>query len=75
MAAEGMSWDWRGQPDIDELDRIVSNMSLNGAVRRGAMLRIHAADTGADEYGIVITDELLTQKQVNERWMAWWRRG
>lgn len=68
-----MSWDWRGQPDIDELDRIVSNMSLNRTVRNGAMLRVLAANTGMDEYGIVVTDEELDQAQVNERWHAWWR--
>jgi hypothetical protein len=71
VAAECMSWDWRGQPDIDELDRIVANMTAGGRDR--AMLRIHEADTGSDQYGIVITDEDLTKAQVNERWHTWWR--
>jgi hypothetical protein len=63
-----MAWDWRGQPDLDELDRIVANMS---AVPLG-MIRVHQANTGNDQYGIVVTDEELTPAQVNERWRAWW---
>lgn len=67
-----MSWDWRGQPNLDELDRHVSNITAGSrAIARGAMLRIHQVDTGSDEYGIVVTDEELTPKQVNERWHAW----
>jgi len=62
-----MSWDWRGQPNLDDLDRIVANMSGTGR-----MLRIHQADTGGDQCGILVTDEDLTQEQVNERWRAWW---
>jgi hypothetical protein len=71
VTAEFMSWDWRGQPNLDELDRIVANMSVS--LRQGEILRIRAADTGGDEYGVVITDEDLTQAQVDERWDAWWR--
>lgn len=71
MATEAMAWDWHGQPDIDELDRIIANMSASST----SMIRVYKADTGMDEYGIVITDEVLTPAQVNERWIAWWRRG
>jgi hypothetical protein len=71
MSAGFMGWDHRGQPNIDELDRIVANMSVG--LRHGAMLRVHAVeDTGTDDYGIVITDEDLTSQQVGERWRAWW---
>jgi hypothetical protein len=74
MAAEFMSWGWRGQPDLDELDRIVANMSCSCSCHcHGGMLRVRSADTGGDEYGIVITDEVLDQAQVDERWDAWWR--
>lgn len=69
-----MSWDWRGQPDLDELDRIVANLS-EGLVFKpiGAMVRVLKVETGCDEYGIVVTDEVLDQAQVDERWRAWWR--
>jgi len=67
-----MCWDYRQQPDLDELDRHVSNITAGSrAIPRGAMLRIHRVDTGSDEYGVVITDEEWTQQQVNERWEAW----
>ncbi len=66
-----MSWDWKDQPDLDELDRHVSNMT---AVRHhGRMVRIHSVDTDSDEYGIVITDEELTPEEIGERWRAWWQ--
>ncbi len=74
MAAECMSWDWRGQPDLDELDRIVANMSCSCSCHcHGGMLRVFKVDTGMDEYGIVITDEELTREQIDERWQTWWR--
>lgn len=64
-----MSWDYRQQPNLDELDRIVANMSASNE----RMIRIHQVDTGGDDYGIVVTDQDLTKAQVNERWDAWWR--
>lgn len=67
-----MSWDWRGQPDLDQLDRIVANMTSTSRHDLG-MLRVHKVDTGADEYGIVVAHGDVTQDQANGIWHAWWR--
>lgn len=68
MATECMMWDWKEQPDIDELYRIVSNMT---AVRPRDMIRVISVRTGTDEYGIVITDDGLDQAQADAHWDAW----
>lgn len=58
-----VSWDYKQQPNIDELDRIVANASTS----LDGMLRIlNVDDTGGQDYAVIITDEELTQAQRTE---------
>lgn len=51
-----LTWDWREQPNLDELDRIVYNMTTS--------VRIHQVDTGSDQYAVVITTDDLDAEAV-----------
>lgn len=42
-----LSWDWKEQPDLDELAAAVREMS-------GGTVHIHQVETHSDEYAIVI---------------------
>lgn len=58
-----VSWDYRGQPNIDELDRIVANASIS----LDGMLRIlNVDDTGGQDYAVIVTDEEMTQERRTE---------
>lgn len=46
--ARTLSWDWREQPDLDELARIVHDVS-------GGTIRLQQIDTGSDGYEIAFT--------------------
>lgn len=64
-----LSWDWREQPDLDRLDRLVHDLSGNGQIR------IHTVDTGTDQFAIVITDGDLDQADVQTVWRRWMDAG
>jgi hypothetical protein len=56
-----VSWDWRGQPNVDDLDRYVYNISCTGRP-----VRIQPVDTGSDQYAVTIADCELTGEQSAE---------
>jgi hypothetical protein len=60
-----ISWDYRQQPNIDELDRIVANAT---ATTTRTMLRILNVDdtNGGQDCAVIVTDEDLTQQQRTE---------
>lgn len=67
VAVSVLAWDWKNQPDIDALDRIVANLS-NLTVRAYAV-----RDTGFDAYAVVFANGDLDQENVQlayDRWMA-----
>lgn len=47
-----LSWDWKEQPDLDELAEIVREMS-------GGTVHIRQVETHSDEYAIVIAPNEL----------------
>lgn len=60
-----MSWDWREQPDLEQLDQAVRLAS-------GGLARVHTIDTGSDEYAIVVADHRITQAEAEAAWQARW---
>lgn len=49
---EILSWDWKGQPDLVWLARIIADLS-------GSAVHLAEVVTGSDEYAIVLSDEVL----------------
>jgi hypothetical protein len=58
-----LSWDWREQPDLDALTRILRDL---------AGLHLHHVDTGSDEYAIVIATVPLDRRTVDAAWQGSW---
>jgi hypothetical protein len=54
MIARVLSWDWREQPDLDQLGRIIADLS-------GGRLHLRRVDTGSDEYAVVVADSPLSE--------------
>lgn len=67
MTINIVSWDWRGQPDIDAIDRHVYNLSCVGLPVRVQNIE----DTGSDQYAITIADRELTVAEQQEAWQKW----
>ena len=51
-----LTWDWREQPDLDELCAII-------AVLSGGRIEVHEVETGTDEYALVFADGPVTEAQ------------
>jgi hypothetical protein len=60
-----MSWDWREQPDLAELDRLVCDVS-DGRVR------IVPVITGSDQYAIAVSRGLILQSEADRAYRATW---
>lgn len=51
-----LSWDWRGQPDLDRLARALFTVS-------GGTVHLRQVETGSDQYAIVLSDKPLTEAE------------
>lgn len=58
-----MHWDWREQPDLEELDRAVRRAS-------GGLARVHQIETDSDQYAIVVADHRVSDAEVAAAWAA-----
>ena len=65
-AAAVLSWDCREQPDLDGLARIVRDLT-------GGALHLRAADTGSDQYAIVLSTVPLDETAAAEVFKRWWQ--
>lgn len=65
MKARILSWDWREQPDLDELARVLLDVS-------GGVVRLYQVDTGCDEYAVVVADRELGVTEVEAEWRRRW---
>lgn len=62
-----LSWDHREQIPFDRLAEALSDLT-NGA------LHLHEAETGSDQYALVIAASgPLSQREANEIYRMWWR--
>lgn len=55
-----LQWDWRSQPDLDELDDAVRAAS-------DGQVAITQVDTGSDEYAVVVGPP-MSREQAREAW-------
>lgn len=58
-----MTWDWKEQLDLEELDRAVRKAS-------GGLARVHEIDTCSDEFAIVVADHRVTPDEAQAAWGA-----
>lgn len=63
-----IAWDWRGQPDLAELARIVAERS------GGAVHITPVEDTGDDQYAIIVADRPYTQTEATDWYANAWLR-
>jgi hypothetical protein len=59
-----LSWDYRQQPDLNQLAGFVHDLS-------GGTLHIEQANTGSDEYAIVVTTTALPAPVVDRLYQRW----
>jgi hypothetical protein len=63
VAEHVLSWDYREQPDFDELARIVRELS-------GGKVHVVEADTQCDDYALVFADHPLTKRDATVAWLT-----
>jgi hypothetical protein len=63
-----LSWDWRGQPDLARLGRLVADLS-------GGTLHLAEADTGCDQYAVVLSTAPLDDETATRVYREWEREG
>lgn len=59
-----ISWDWRQQPDLDHLARLIHDLS-------GGQLIVRQADTGSDQYALVLSTVGLDQQEADRLYQQW----
>jgi hypothetical protein len=60
---EILSWDWREQPNLDQLAAALGRVS-------GGTVHLAQVDTGSDEYAIVLSPMPLSDAEVRAAWEA-----
>lgn len=65
---EILTWDWAQQPDLARLTVIVREMS-------GGIVHMRLAETGTDDYALVVSDTELTQADADAEYGRWWERS
>jgi hypothetical protein len=58
-----LSWDWKEQIDLDDLDDAVRAASAGVA-------RVHQIDTQSDQFAIVVADHRVTPEEADAAWRA-----
>jgi PIN domain nuclease of toxin-antitoxin system len=66
--AEVLSWDWRGQPNLDRLTAVITDLS-------GGTVHLAQVETGSDEYAIVLSDTPLSTVEAAEVYDKRWEDG
>ncbi len=56
-----LSWNWRGQPDLERLATALREVS-------GGAVHLHEVDTGSDEYAIILSDRPLRPLEIDRIW-------
>lgn len=73
MTYRVMSWDWREQPDMNHLNRLIHEIIPENIHYEGLYLTM-VDDTGDDQYAIVITTRPLTQPEARTFYLDWLRK-
>ena len=68
VRSDFISWDWKEQPDFDEVEASGNGMLSDGATRIYLTL---VADTGDDSYCLVVSDADLTPDEATRAYEDW----
>ena len=66
VRASVLSWDWREQPDFDDLARVLLALS-------GGAIHLQQVDTGSDQFAVVVSTSALSEETVQETFTRWRR--
>lgn len=61
-----LSWDWKEQPDLDQLREALREVS-------GGTVHLHEVDTGSDQFAVVLTDREWSDDEVQLGYDRWFR--
>ena len=59
-----LTWAWKSQPDLQELTQMIREVT-------GASFYLTDADTGSDQFAVVVTREPVTEAEANAVYQAW----
>jgi hypothetical protein len=62
-----LSWDFKEQAPFDDIEQYVNELLQAGAKE----IRFAEADTGSDDFGLVISDRSLTESQLADAWQQY----
>jgi hypothetical protein len=62
MIKRVLFWDWKGQPDLADLQRAIREMSANGPIHL-----TEVPDTGMDVVAVIIAHRPLSPAEANEQ--------
>lgn len=65
VSARVLWWDWREQPDLGALAKILTEVS-------GGTVHLHEVDTCSDEYAVVISSAPLSAEEAVAAWEKGW---
>ena len=60
MANSVVTWDWKEQVDVDQLNRALRDAGFTGSV--------HEVFTNSDQYALVVSDKEITEDEALELW-------
>lgn len=64
-----MTWDWKDQPNLQELAELANSVAAGGRVF------VTYADTEGDQFGIVISNVLLDEDEATGLFSEWRDEG
>jgi len=62
-----MTWDWKEYLDLDELSKVLHQLSEGG-------INLYQVETGSDQYAIVISRGELNEEQVAQINYDYWHK-
>jgi hypothetical protein len=62
-----VSWDYKESPPFEDIEQCVNELLQGGAKE----IRFAEADTGSDDFGLVISDRSLTKSQLDDAWQQY----
>lgn len=66
---EILTWDYREQPDLKRLARLVTEMS------GGRVHLVEVEDTGTQDYALIVSDRALDEAETSAVYRRWWESG
>ncbi len=68
LTAAVITWDWREQPDLDHLARVVRDVS-------GGTVHLRPVNTNSDQYAVVVANTDLDKAAAQATYQRWYEDG